>query len=46
MLRTIILGSCTLVQGVFVRQFDDGRIAIRVGRTIFRGFPVGSASAA
>ena len=46
MLRTILLGSCVMVQGVFVRDLEDGRIAVRVGNTVFKGFPVGSLQAA
>ncbi len=40
MLKTIIMGSCVSVQGVFVQAFADGRISVRVGSRIFRGFPV------
>ncbi len=40
MLRTIILGSCVFVQGVFVRNLSGGRIAVRVGKEIFEGQPV------
>jgi hypothetical protein len=35
-----------LVQGLFVRQLDDGRIVVRVGSTVFKGFPVSSLQAA
>jgi hypothetical protein len=40
MLKTILLGSCVSVQGVFVQAFADGRIAVRVGTKIFQGYPV------
>ena len=40
MLKTVIMGSCVSVQGVFVQAFEDGRIAVRVGSRVFRGFPV------
>lgn len=40
MLRTIILGTCVLVQGTFVRQLADGKIAVRVGQNVFAGYPV------
>ena len=40
MLRTIILGTSVSVQGIFVRDLPDGRIAIRVGRLLFTGRPV------
>lgn len=41
MLRTILLGSCVSVQGVFVQALTDGRIAVRVGSRVFSGYPVG-----
>jgi len=40
MLRTIVLGSCVFVQGIFVRDLSDGKIAIRVGEKVFKGNPV------
>ena len=40
MLRTIIVGTCVSVQGIFVRSFPDGRIAVRDGQTIYAGLPV------
>lgn len=40
MLRTIMLGSCVLVQGVFIRNLSDGRISVRVGEKVFEGDPV------
>lgn len=40
MLKTIMLGSCVSVQGVFVRNLTDGRILIRVGERVFAGRPV------
>jgi len=43
MLRTILLGSCVYVQGVFVRRLDDGRIMVRVGERLFQGAPVSPA---
>jgi hypothetical protein len=46
MLRTIVLGSCVSVQGVFVRQLTDGRIAVRVGKKLYEGIPVGRGAAA
>ena len=45
MLRTIVLGSCVLVQGVFVRNLENGKIAVRVGAEIFEGCPVSQAAA-
>lgn len=40
MIRTITLGSCVSVQGIFVRAFGDGRITIRDGDKTFVGRPV------
>ena len=40
MLRTIALGSCVSVQGVFVRAMPDGRIAVKVDKTVYAGTPV------
>ena len=42
MLRTIELGSCVQVQGMFVRKGTLGRIVVRVGERLFEGFPVGA----
>jgi len=38
--RTIILGSCVTVQGIFLRKLADGMIAIKVGDKVFHGTPV------
>lgn len=40
MLRTITLGSCVSVQGTFVRDMPDGRIAVKVDDTVYSGTPV------
>jgi len=40
MLRTITVGSFSLVQGIFIRALPDGKIAVRVGKTIYEGHPV------
>jgi hypothetical protein len=45
MLKTIAIGSCVLVQGIFLRALSDGRIAILVGSTVFEGHPVERGSA-
>ncbi len=45
MLRTIALGSCVSVQGIFVKALKDGRISVRVDDRTFIGFPVGSQAA-
>jgi hypothetical protein len=44
MIRTIVIGSCVSVQGLFVRSLADGRIAVRDGEKTFVGRPVGGAS--
>ena len=46
MVRTITLGSCVSVQGIFVRDLADGRIVVRVGGREFAGWPIASAKAA
>jgi hypothetical protein len=40
MLKTILMGSCVLVQGIFVKKLSDGSIAVRVGDQVFEGKPV------
>ncbi|KIN62777.1 Translation initiation factor IF-2 [Sulfitobacter noctilucicola] len=40
MLRTISIGSCVSVQGIFVKDLADGRIAVKVDDTVFAGRPV------
>ena len=40
MLRTITLGSCVSVQGIFIRDLKDGKLLVRVGDRLFAGFPV------
>ena len=40
MLKTILLGSCVLVQGVFVKKLADGQVAVRVGDKVYQGKPV------
>ena len=45
MLRTITMGTCVSIQGMFVRAFPDGHIAVKVGNTIFKGQPVQQADA-
>ncbi len=46
MLRTITIGSCVSVQGVFVRDLAGGRIIVRVGEQLFAGAPVEAKAAA
>lgn len=40
MIRTIALGTCVAVQGVFVRSLQDGRIVIQMDGREFSGFPM------
>ncbi|MBT2131770.1 hypothetical protein [Aliiroseovarius lamellibrachiae] len=46
MMRTIMLGSCVMVQGQFVKALQDGRIVVRVDDRIYTGRPVAQAKAA
>ncbi|UXX81924.1 hypothetical protein [Roseovarius pelagicus] len=45
MLQTIRLGSCVLVQGIFVRLLPDGRVQVRDGDRLFAGQPVSKVAA-
>jgi len=38
--RTIIIGSCVAVQGLFVKSLENGKIAIKVGDRIFEGLAI------
>lgn len=40
MVRTITVGSAVSIQGIYVRDLDDGRIVVRVGNQEFVGRPV------
>ncbi len=40
MLRTISIGSCVSVQGLFVEHRSDGTVVVKVGETKFVGHPV------
>lgn len=40
MLRTVRIGSCVSIQGIFVKKLNDGRIRIRDGKRIFDGWDV------
>lgn len=46
MLRTITIGSCVSVQGLFVGDVPDGKIMIKVDDKTFVGTPVKTAKAA
>lgn len=45
MLRTITIGSCVSVQGLFVRSLPNGLMVVRVGDTEFSGRPVSPTTA-
>ena len=40
MIRTITIGSCISIQGVFERQEANGNITVRVGSETYQGKPV------
>jgi hypothetical protein len=40
MLRTITIGSSISVQGIFVKDMPDGRVAVKVDDIIYSGKPV------
>lgn len=40
MLRTIVVGSCVLVQGVMVGSMVDGKMMVNVDGKTFIGVPV------
>lgn len=40
MLRTIMVGSCVSIQGVFVEALRNGRIRVLVDGKTFEGLPV------
>jgi len=40
MLRTITIGSAISVQGIFVKDLADGRVAVKVDETVYAGTPV------
>jgi len=42
MLCTVQLGSCTLIQGLFVRLLENGFMQVRVGDRLYAGRPVKS----
>jgi hypothetical protein len=44
MLKTIIMGTCVSVQGIFVKALPDGRVSVRVGDKVFSGLPVNTAT--
>ncbi|MEM1021912.1 MAG: hypothetical protein AAGJ09_15620 [Pseudomonadota bacterium] len=44
-LKTITVGTCVSVQGIFVRALADGRIVVKVDEQTFAGRPVLHAAA-
>ena len=40
MLRTITIGSCVSVQGMFLNETSGGRISMEVDGRVFEGKPV------
>ncbi|MEM9433549.1 MAG: hypothetical protein AAGA12_06465 [Pseudomonadota bacterium] len=40
MLKTITIGSCVSMQGIFVKALKNGRIRIQIGKSFYEGFPV------
>jgi hypothetical protein len=40
MLRTIMIGTCMSVQGLFVRRLEDGRMVVRLDGRLYAGMPV------
>jgi hypothetical protein len=46
MLRTITVGTCVSIQGIFVKTLADGKMVVRVGEKLFVGYPVSQVRAA
>jgi hypothetical protein len=40
MLRTITIGSSISIQGIFVKDMPDGRVAVKVDDVVYSGKPV------
>ncbi|SMR82499.1 hypothetical protein SAMN04488030_2852 [Aliiroseovarius halocynthiae] len=40
MLKTIMIGTYSMVQGQFVKTLSDGRLVVRVGDRLHVGWPV------
>lgn len=40
MIRTITVGSCVSIQGLLVKQLDNGQLVIRVGDRLYQGSAV------
>ncbi|MDE3080360.1 MAG: hypothetical protein KGI94_10055 [Paracoccaceae bacterium] len=39
-IRTVMIGTCVSVQGIFVGQLANGNIMVRVGEKTYTGRPV------
>lgn len=46
MLQTIQTGSHISIQGEFVRRYEDGRVMVRVGQSLYVGRPMSECNAA
>lgn len=44
MIRTILIGSCVSVQGMYVRTLPNGKVVVRVDQTEFEGRPASEAA--
>jgi hypothetical protein len=40
MLRTVTIGSCVSIQGIFVKALENGLIRVKVDDRIFDGRPI------
>lgn len=40
MLRTVTIGSCVSIQGIFIKALTNGLIRIKVGDNTYDGRPV------
>ncbi|WGH77210.1 hypothetical protein [Jannaschia ovalis] len=40
MLKTVTIGSCLSIQGIFVQMLTDGLMQVQVGSRIFTGRPI------
>lgn len=43
MLRTVQLGSCVWIQGIFVQLLSNGLMQVRVGDRLYSGRPISRA---
>ncbi|EPX77657.1 hypothetical protein [Litoreibacter arenae] len=40
MLKTVMIGSCVSIQGIFVKALENGLVRVKVDDRIFDGRPV------